>query len=598
VLTGTNASNYVVFDPSQGMNQFGLLSDAFAGGMVKFNIDLSYLQRYRKIADGVTFEQVFTGYSDAGDPNSWAGGENNPFRASGTLGIALRSYSEGAGFKADDYSAYDNSYYFTGDLHLVPNSGQLATNAIKWNIKAGMKPIKWLISDKILNAQNDPQYKQYDVAGALKAAIEGWNQVFGFTVLQASVAKPTDSYGDDDTNYVIWDEDPSYGAAFANWRNNPNTGEIRGASVYMNSLWLIDGDAYFNPPAGNQMRVRGDGTPEFLAAPTPRKPVPTLTWMGMKEKPLCDMFAPSQRADQDFVAQLTSFDPTTTPKQKVEAFLTHVLMHEIGHTLGLRHNFAGSAVPPSSSVMDYLDNDTSILMTQPGAYDTAAVKLLYGQATALPSATFPFCTDEDISADPHCNQFDYPGDPLTKTYQPLYAGFLGQFMTGQTASAPNNSLNNMLKFVRSSTSVAEINSAWAATIAGIHAPLPTAQTSNAAYAARADYMGRRILSRLFLDDPSLRGAFAGDPTTTNPAFPAIFNEVVANLNNVDGVRTFTTRRTMVDILAHLQLAAAYDALVQARAALAAQRPSLTGSAGEMTDDLMARIDSVTHPYFK
>src|SRR5207248_2237322 len=198
VLTGTNADKYVVFDPSAGMNQFGLLSDAFAAGMVKFNIELSYLQRYRKISDGVTFEQVFTGYSDAGDPNSWMAGENNPFRGSGTLGIALRSYSEGAGFKAAP--VYDSPYYFMGDLALVPNSGQLTANSIKRNFKPGMKPIKWLISDKVLNAQNDPQYKQYDVVGALKAAIENWNAVLGYTVFQASVAKPTDSFGDDDTN--------------------------------------------------------------------------------------------------------------------------------------------------------------------------------------------------------------------------------------------------------------------------------------------------------------------------------------------------------------------------------------------------------------
>src|SRR4051812_32466399 len=327
VLTGTNADKYVVFDPSQGMNQFGLLSDAFAAGGVKFNIELSYLQRYRKIADGVTFEQVFTGYSDAGDANSWLGGENNPFRGSGTLGISLRSYSEGKDFKPAP--VYDSPYFFMGDLALVANSGQLTANSIKWNFKPGMKPIKWLLSDKILNSQNNPQYKQYDVVGALKAAVENWNAVLGYKAFEASVAKATDSYGDDDTNYVLWDEDPSYGAAFANWRNNPNTGEIRGASVYMNSLWLVDGDAYFNPPADPGMRVRGDGTPELLAAPTPRKAVPTLTWLGVKEKPLCEMFAPSQRDGQDFVARLTNFDPTTTPKQKVEAFLTHVLLHEI-----------------------------------------------------------------------------------------------------------------------------------------------------------------------------------------------------------------------------------------------------------------------------
>ena len=593
VLTGSTAANFVVFDPSQGINQFGLLSDAFAGGSApaKFNIELSYLQRYRKIADGVTFEQVFTGYSDQGDPNSWMGGENNAFRGSGTLGIALRKYTEGAGFTPAP--VYDSPFFFMGDTQLVPNSGQLTANSIHWNVKPGMKPIQWKISDKILNAQKDPKYAQYDVAGALKAAVENWNAVFGFTVFQASVAAPTDSYGDDDTNYILWDEDPSFGAAFANWRNNPNTGEIRGASVYMNSLWLADGDAYFNPQA--QHSVRADGTPELIAAPAPRAKVPTLTWLGVKESPLCVMFAPSQREGDDFAARLHADLITLTPKQKVEAFLTHVLLHEIGHTLGLRHNFAGSMLPPSSSVMDYLDNDTSILVTKPGAYDTDAVKLLYGLTQTPPAQ--PFCTDEDTQADPHCNRFDYPGDPMTATYIPLYQGFLNQFLTGQTPSAPNNSLNNVLKFVRNGTA-AEIPQAWAATIGAVHAPLTTAQLQQAGYAPRADAMARRVLSRLFLDLPALRGTFAGDPTVQNPAFPAIFNEVVANLQNVDGIRSFTTRRAMVDILGRLQLTAAYDALVQTRAQIAAQRASMTGVTAELTDDLLARIDAATHPYFK
>src|SRR5438132_3558204 len=194
ILTGTSAQNYVVFDPAAGLNQFGLLADAFSEGGVKFNIDLSYLQRYRKIADGVTFEQVFTGYTDANDPSAYGQTENNDFRGSGTLGISLRKYSEGAGFTPGPI--YNSPYFFIGDLALTPNSGQLTSQSIHWNIKKGMKPIKWLISDKVLKSQK--AYPEYDVVGALKAGIEGWNQVFGFKALEAAVAGPNDSYGDDD----------------------------------------------------------------------------------------------------------------------------------------------------------------------------------------------------------------------------------------------------------------------------------------------------------------------------------------------------------------------------------------------------------------
>ena len=32
--------------------------------------------------------------------------------------------------------------------------------------------------------------------------------------------------------------------------------------------------------------------------------------------------------------------------------------------------------------------------------------------------------------------------------------------------------------------------------------------------------------------------------------------------------------------------------------IATQRASMTGTAAELTDDLLARIDAATHPYFK
>src|SRR5207302_347727 len=52
---------YVLFDPAAGLNRFGVLSDAYAQGSqpIHFQVDLSFMQAFRAIADGVTFEQVF-----------------------------------------------------------------------------------------------------------------------------------------------------------------------------------------------------------------------------------------------------------------------------------------------------------------------------------------------------------------------------------------------------------------------------------------------------------------------------------------------------------------------------------------------------------
>ncbi len=120
------------------------------------------------------------------------------------------------------------------------------------------------------------------------------------------------------------------------------------------------------------------------------------------------------------------------------------LIHEIGHTLGLRHNFAGSEDAtnfyshdelenmgvdkpvPYSSVMEYPYSDISALNTL-GKYDIAALR--YGYAREVETAdgsiknigtqtlkdtelagvtlkSYSYCTDEHADANPNCNRFD------------------------------------------------------------------------------------------------------------------------------------------------------------------------------------------------
>src|SRR5262249_13867236 len=128
--------------------------------------------------------------------------------------------------------------------HIVPNTGSTVETAIKWNIHKGMKPIKWLISPEVARAAE--LFPQYDTVKAIKAGVENWNEVFGFKAFEAAVAQPGESFGDDDKNFIIFDADPSFGAAFAQTRTNPTTGEIRGASVYFNAVWLYAGDQEFS----------------------------------------------------------------------------------------------------------------------------------------------------------------------------------------------------------------------------------------------------------------------------------------------------------------------------------------------------------------
>lgn len=136
---------------------------------------------------------------------------------------------------------------------------------------------------------------------------------------------------------------------------------------------------------------------------------------------------------------------TEAEKEKVIATLLPfvwkpTLIHEIGHNLGLRHNFAGSedkanfyskeelaamgVTRPAaySSVMDYAYRTNNELRTM-GKYDIAALRYAYAEkvetadgkiislaelrqnpATALKA--YGYCTDEHVAANPNCNRFD------------------------------------------------------------------------------------------------------------------------------------------------------------------------------------------------
>jgi hypothetical protein len=139
-----------------------------------------------------------------------------------------------------------------------------------------------------------------------------------------------------------------------------------------------------------------------------------------------------------------------------QAYVKEVVMHEVGHTLGLRHNFRASTVYPSGqlriadftranglagSVMDYLpfnlaregEAQGEYVMSTLGPYDYLAIEYAYRplapeeetaelERIAGRTASDPllgYATDEDagygsaaIGIDPEVNRFDLGADPI------------------------------------------------------------------------------------------------------------------------------------------------------------------------------------------
>ncbi|MBO6584565.1 MAG: zinc-dependent metalloprotease [Gracilimonas sp.] len=144
--------------------------------------------------------------------------------------------------------------------------------------------------------------------------------------------------------------------------------------------------------------------------------------------------------------QIASNDPV--PKEFTDQALRWVTMHEVGHTLGLRHNFRSSVDTPLdklydtewteengvfSSTMDYPtvnlspqgeDNDGHYYNTSVGSYDRWVISYGYtpddekaaeiARMAAQPGHAYG--TDEDArgsgAIDPHVNVYDLGADPL------------------------------------------------------------------------------------------------------------------------------------------------------------------------------------------
>jgi hypothetical protein len=301
---------------------------------------------------------------------------------------------------------------------------------------------------------------------AITRGILEWNKAFeriGFKNAIVVKVQPDDAAFDTldaGVTSVRWmvNAEPSFGA-IGPTHVDPRTGEILDAAIAIESLSSRDLRAI---RAQVLDVAHGLDVPGLLQAPASELPpsaaAPAAPGAFAADPQAClagDLGAEQASYGLDVLAARGEIDPDSPEADAfIQAYLTDVTMHEVGHTLGLRHNFRGSreysdkelSDPEftkthalSSSVMDYLpinlqrpgERGAAPFNATLGNYDYWAIEYAYkpmppGATAAQEKAellkiagrdTEPgleYGTDEDnfLGLDPASLQGDLGDDPV------------------------------------------------------------------------------------------------------------------------------------------------------------------------------------------
>lgn len=233
----------------------------------------------------------------------------------------------------------------------------------------------------------------------IREATLRWNQAFetaGFKDAIVVKQQPDNAAwdaGDINYNVLRWTSSPNppfggYGPSFV----NPRTGQILGADIMLEFSFLT-----------SRLRSQRLFTELGLASPEETDPLPSR-----KDPRLC-MDASFAQQGLLFGHAAMRLRAASAPEMKAltNEALTKLILHEVGHTLGLNHNFRASHLYDpvtihkkeitsktglTGSVMDYMPANIApdgtpqgeFYITKPGPYDHWAIEYGYSEALEDP----------------------------------------------------------------------------------------------------------------------------------------------------------------------------------------------------------------------
>ena len=244
----------------------------------------------------------------------------------------IKPYEVGP-YKGKEYNKQHDRYvrFFESAARLEKTTGRPATKIARFDLS---KPLKFYYSS------NTPA----EYTEAIKGGIEYWNRAFGRKIIEAEMAPEGVTAPDAGHNIVQWVPWDNAGFAYADILVDPVTGESQRGQAYMTSTFAVSGKARARQIL-RKMRAlvkEEEDKEEKKGDDDGEKPEKEHLW---PHSTVCQVSRHAFAEQYAEGLEKVLSEPGVSDEmvlQMSQDYVRAIVAHEVGHVLGLRHNFAGS----------------------------------------------------------------------------------------------------------------------------------------------------------------------------------------------------------------------------------------------------------------